>query len=165
MAELTQLMVLRLAVEEFLILDAGLLDDWELDSWIELFVEDCRYVVPATDLSDGDPDSTLTLIDDDRMRLEGRVRRLKSRHAHREFPWSRTRRLVSNVRLVEVNDDEIRVEASVVVHRFRHEQRDLFVARYRHTLIRHGQSFKFRERRAELDLERLSPNGALSMIL
>jgi p-cumate 2,3-dioxygenase subunit beta len=165
MAELTQLMVLRLAVEEFLIDEAALLDDWQLDSWLELFAEDCRYVVPATDTPDGNPDTTLMLIDDDRMRLEGRVRRLKSRHAHREFPWSRTRRLVSNVRLVEVNSNEIRVEASVVVHRFRHEQRDLFVAHYRHTLIRDGQAFRFRERRAELDFERLSPNGALSMIL
>jgi len=158
-------MVLRLAVERFLVVEAKLLDSWDLDPWMELFDDPCRYVVPSTDTPDGDPQTYLTLIDDDHLRLSWRVKRLKSRHAHREFPYSRTRRLVTNVLLTDVRDDEIDVEASVLVWRFRHQQRDPFIAHYRHTLARTETGFLFRLRRAELDMERLSPNGALSMIL
>ena len=156
----------RLEVEEFLIEEAALLDNWQLDDWLALFTEDGSYVVPSTDQPGGDPRRDLTLIDDDHLRLSWRVNRLKSRHAHREFPWSRTRRLVTNVRVTEDRGDELDAEASIVVYRFRHGHQDPFVGHYRYTLVRvEGGSFKIRRRRAELDMERLSPNGALSMIL
>jgi p-cumate 2,3-dioxygenase subunit beta len=157
-------MLLRLRVEEFLIEEAAILDEWRLDDWLKLFTEDASYVVPSTDLNEGDPRSNLTLIDDDHLRLTWRVNRLKSRHAHREFPWSRTRRQITNVRITEVSGNELRAEASAVVHRFRHGQRDSFIGLYRYLLLDTGEDFKIRHRRAELDLERLSPNGALSMI-
>jgi len=97
----------RLEVEEFLIEEAAILDGWKLDEWLALFTDDGRYVVPSTDVPDGDPARDLTLIDDDHLRLGWRVNRLKSRHAHREFPWSRTRRLVTNVRVVADRGDEL----------------------------------------------------------
>jgi p-cumate 2,3-dioxygenase beta subunit len=157
-------LLLRLEVEEFLIEEAAILDEWRLDDWLALFTDDARYVVPSTDLPDGDPTHDLTLIDDDHLRLTWRVNRLKSRHAHREFPWSRTRRLVTNVRVLRVDGDVIDVTASVLVHRFRHGHADTFVGRYLTTLVRSEQGFRIRHRRAELDMERLSPNGALSMV-
>ena len=46
---------LREQVEDFLFREAALLDDWRLDDWVALFTEDARYVVPTTDLPDGDP--------------------------------------------------------------------------------------------------------------
>jgi 3-phenylpropionate/cinnamic acid dioxygenase small subunit len=69
------------------------------------------------------------------------------------------------VRVVEVRGDELDVDASVLVYRFRHGHMDPFIGHYRHTLVRTDGGFAFRIRRAELDMERLSPNGALSMIL
>jgi p-cumate 2,3-dioxygenase beta subunit len=158
-------LLLRLEVEEFLIEEAAILDEWRLDDWLALFTDDARYVVPSTDLPEGDPAHDLTLIDDDHLRLTWRVNRLKSRHAHREFPWSRTRRLVTNVRVLRIEGDEIDVTASVLVHRFRHGHADTFVGRYLTTLVRSDAAFRIRRRRAELDMERLSPNGALSMVL
>src|SRR5205085_10219935 len=104
--------VLRLAVEEFLYQEAALLDEWRLDEWLALFTADARYVVPTTDLPEGDPQRDLVLIDDNLTRLQGRVERLKSRHAHREYPWSRTRRLVSNVRVTRADGDEVEATAS-----------------------------------------------------
>ncbi|MGH7932295.1 MAG: aromatic-ring-hydroxylating dioxygenase subunit beta [Candidatus Binataceae bacterium] len=44
-------------------------------------------------------------MDDDIIRLHSRVNRLLSRHAHREFPWSRTRHFVTNVRVMGVDGD------------------------------------------------------------
>src|SRR3712207_8364681 len=52
--------------------------------WLTLFTEDARYVVPSTDLPHGDPADTLCLIDDDIVRLRGRVARLNGRHARSE---------------------------------------------------------------------------------
>jgi p-cumate 2,3-dioxygenase beta subunit len=160
----TERMLLRLEVEEFLIEEAAILDAWRLDDWLELFTPDATYVVPSTDKPEGDPARDLTLIDDDHLRLTWRVNRLKSRHAHREYPWSRTRRLVTNVRVLRVDDDELEVTASVLVHRFRHGHADVFVGRYLTTLVRTPDGLRIRHRRAELDQERLSPNGALSMV-
>lgn len=151
-------------VEGFLYAEAALLDAWQLDEWLAMFTPDGMYVVPATDARDGDPRETLTLIDDDHLRLHWRVERLKSRHAHREFPYSRTRRLITNVRIIDDSADEIRVEAAVLLYRFRYGHADTFVGRYLHTLVRDGDSFLIRHRRAELDMEALSPNGAVSMI-
>ena len=48
-------LLLRLEVEEFLVEEAALLDEWRLDEWLALFTEDATYVVPSTDLPDGDP--------------------------------------------------------------------------------------------------------------
>ena len=46
---------LRELVEDFLFKEAALLDEWRLDDWVNLFTEDARYVVPTTDLPEGDP--------------------------------------------------------------------------------------------------------------
>jgi p-cumate 2,3-dioxygenase beta subunit len=163
-AGLTERLLTRLQVEEFLIDEAACLDEWRLDDWLALFTPDAHYVVPSTDVPDGDPATDLTLVDDDHLRLTWRVNRLKSRHAHREFPWSRTRRLITNVRVLSMDAQEIVATCSIVVYRYRHGQQDHFVGRYQHTLLRTPEGLRITHRRAELDLERLSPNGSISMI-
>ena len=157
--------VSRAAVEDFLYHEAELLDEWRLDEWLALFTDDATYVVPSTDNPRGDPTEALVLIDDDRERLYWRVERLKSRHAHREYPWSRTRRLISNVRVSGATAEAVEVRASFIVYRFRNGNADPFIGQYRYTLVPAEGSFKIKARRAELDLETLSPNGAVSMIL
>ena len=159
-------LLLRLAVEHFLWEEAALLDAWRLEEWLTLFTADARYVVPATDVPDAERLSSLMLIDDDVSRLQARVNRLRSRHAHREYPYSRTRRLITNVRLIRVEDDEVEVEAAFAVYRSRAEQMAAYVGKYRYTLARLGDGrFRIRARRAQLDAERLSEHGAISIIL
>src|SRR5581483_6037307 len=136
---LSAALALRLAVEDFLYAEAALLDDWRLDDWLALFTDDARYVVPTTDLPEGDPRRDLVLIDDNLTRLRGRVERLKSRHAHREYPWSRTRRLVTNVRVTGTQGDEVTAAAAFAVYRIRLEMA-LFVGRYDYCLVRAGDS-------------------------
>ena len=161
-----QNLLLRLAVEHFLYEEAALLDNWRLDEWLKLFTRDARYLVPTTDLPDGDPARDMMFIDDDYERLKGRVNRLKSRHAHREYPSSRTRRLITNVRLTRIDVSEVDAEASFAVYRSRNEMIAPYVGIYRYTLARHdGGEFLIRRRRAELDLERLTDHGAVSIIL
>ena len=155
---------LRELVEDFLFKEAALLDEWRLDDWVGLFTEDARYVVPTTDLPEGDPRRDLVLIDDDITRLRARAVRLNSRHAHREYPWSRTRRFVSNVRVEEANDGELAVAANVMVYRFRNGEGAPYVGSIDYILRRDAGDLKIAYRRAVLDLEALSWHGAVSII-
>ncbi len=155
---------LRELVEDFLFQEAAMLDEWRLDDWIKLFTEDARYVVPTTDLPEGDPKRDLVFINDDITRLRARVARLTSRHAHREYPWSRTRRFVSNVRVEESNDAELSVKANVLVYRFRSGEGAPYVGSIDYVLRRDGGDLRIAYRRAVLDLEALSWHGAVSII-
>jgi p-cumate 2,3-dioxygenase beta subunit len=157
-------LTLRAVVEEFLYHEAALLDAWRLDEWLALFTADGRYLVPTTDLPDGDPQKDLVFIDDDMVRLRARVERLKSRHGHREYPSSRTRRFISNVR-IKVEDGDFVVTSSFLVYRFRLGESSPYVGWYEHTLKRVDGELKIHHRKAVLDQEALSEHGAVSIIL
>jgi p-cumate 2,3-dioxygenase subunit beta len=155
---------LRLDVEEFLFEEAALLDAWRLDDWLALFTRDARYEVPSTDRPGGGPADALMLVSDTRAMIAARVKRLNSRKAHREFPWSRTRRIIGNVRVLAEEGGEVEVAANFAVYRSRREV-SVYMGQYRYRLVRDGESFKIRFRRAELDVETLDPHGTLSIIL
>ena len=155
----------RRVVEEFLFREAALLDDWKLEEWVSLFTDDARYVVPSTDLPEGDPSRDLVFIDDDIVRLRARVARLTSRHSHRERPRSRTRRFVSNVRVEKTGDGHLSVRANVLVFRFRGGEGAPYVGAIEYILRRDGGDFRIAYRRAVLDLEDLSWHGAVSIIV
>jgi p-cumate 2,3-dioxygenase beta subunit len=157
-------LALRATVEEFLYHEAALLDAWRLDEWLALFTADGRYMMPTTDLPDGDPRKDLVFIDDDMVRLRARVERLKSRHGHREYPSSRTRRFISNLR-IETGEAGIVATSSFLVYRFRMGESAPYVGWYEHRLKRVDGELKIYRRKAVLDLEALSEHGAVSIIL
>jgi len=152
-------------IEHFLIDEAALLDEWRLEEWLALMAPDARYLVPSLDAPDADHHDTLFLIADDRRTLASRVRQLLSGTTWAENPRSRTRRLITNVRLLAVEGGEARITANFAVWRFQHEQSDVYVGQYRHVLVRDPSGLLFRERRAVLDLETLRPHGKLSFII
>ena len=154
----------REMVEDFLYQEAALLDQWRLDEWLALFTSDGRYLVPTTDLPDGDPKNDLVFIDDDMVRLRARVERLKSRHGHREYPSSRTRRFISNIRIKAEGADLI-VTSSFLVYRFRLGESSPYVGWYEHRLKQVDGELKIQRRKAVLDQEALSEHGAVSIIL
>lgn len=152
-------------IEEFLVYEAALLDEWRLEEWLELMAPDARYLVPPLDMPEADHHDTLFLIADDRRTLASRVRQLLSGTTWAENPRSRTRRLITNVRLLAAGDGAARATANFAVWRFQHEKADVYVGRYVHILVRGSAGLLFRERRAVLDLETLRPHGKLSFIL
>jgi p-cumate 2,3-dioxygenase subunit beta len=152
-------------IERFLVDEAALLDEWRLEEWLDLMAPDARYLVPPLGAPDADHRDTLFLIADDRRTLASRVRQLLSGTTWAENPRSRTRRLITNVRLLAADGDEARVAANFAVWRFQHEQSDVYVGRYLHILMRGPSGLLFGERRAILDLETLRPHGKLSFIL
>ncbi len=171
-------MITRAEVEDLLYREAALLDAWKLDEWLALLTDDARYRVPSNDAPDADPADTLFLIADDIHRIRGRVARLKDPQAHAEFPHSRTRRMITNVRIEELvsgthsefvpdtNSSEITVHANFTVHRFRRdEQVSQFVGRYRYRLRVVDGRLKIALREAILDSQELGSLGAVSFIL
>ena len=158
--------VTRQEVEEFLYREAALLDAWQLDEWLALTTADCGYYVPPNDRPDADHRSTLFTVADDHSRLIERVKRLKDPAAHAEYPPSRTRRLISNVRITGHDGDTIGATANFVVYRFRRgDDRREYVGNYRFKLRRENGALKIAERRAILDSEELGALGAVSFIL
>lgn len=155
---------LQLEVERFLYREAMLLDEWRLQDWLALFSPQARYIVPSTDHPQGNPPEHPALIDDDLNRLQGRVTRLLSRRAHREYPSSRTRHLVSNVLVTDSNATELSVSAAFVVYRVRNRNVTQYIGRYLYELDR-GEGLKIRQKRVELDLEGLWDQGTVSILL
>jgi p-cumate 2,3-dioxygenase beta subunit len=155
----------RTEVEDFLYREAELLDAWELDEWLMLYTDDARYVIPCTGDPGGDPSRDLVLIDDNRLRMQARVERLNSRKAHREYPHSNTRHLVTNVRLGPVEADELPVRASFSVWRFRGGRETTYVGGYEYRLVLAGAALKIRSKRVVLDMTALRPAGDVAIIL
>ena len=154
----------RAEIEEFLYEEATLLDAWKLDEWLALLTEDAYYRVPSNDRPESEPRGTLFTIADDIERIRSRVTRLKDRNAHAEFPPSRTRRIVTNVRIT--GRDPLCVEANFVVHRYRsNEDLRQYVGRYRYLLRREGGKLRIAGREAILDAMELASLGAVSFIL
>jgi p-cumate 2,3-dioxygenase beta subunit len=157
---------LRSRVEDFLYAEAALLDEWRLDDWLKLLTPDARYEVPSTDRPGGRPTTALMLVSDTRSMIGARVKRLNSRKAYREFPWSRTRRLVGNVRVLSAPPSgELEVTANFAVYRSRNGQTHCYAGRYLYRLVPDGEAFLIAFRRAELDQETLDEHGTLSIIL
>lgn len=163
--ELTRATPTRSDVEELLYQEAELLDDWQLERWLELLTDDVVYEVPPTDAPDADSSSTLFLVSDDAARLRSRVQQLLAGNAWAEVPRSRTRRFISNVRLKERRGDELDVTANFCIHRFRSGKSDVYVGRYQYVLLLDPRGMRIRRRRAVLDLESLRPHGKVSIIL
>jgi p-cumate 2,3-dioxygenase beta subunit len=158
--------VSRGQVEDLLYHEAELLDAWKLDAWMALLTEDAVYYVPPNDKPDADHRFTLFTIADDIVRLRERVIRLKDPNCHAEYPPSRTRRLITNVRVAGSDGDTILATANFVVHRFRRGgAHQAFVGRYHYRLRRVGGVLKIAERRAILDAEELGTLGSVSFIL
>ena len=157
--------VTRQEVEDFMFAEAALLDEWRLSEWLELLTEDATYQVPPTDAPGADAKDTLFIIADDALRIRSRVKQLLGKSAWAENPHSRTRRMISNVRMLESRGENIRVAANFVVYRMRHEIVDTYVGRYEYALVKRDGRLKIRERKAILDLEALRPHGKVSFIL
>jgi p-cumate 2,3-dioxygenase beta subunit len=158
--------VTRAEVEDFLYHEAALLDEWKLKEWEALLTEDATYFVPPNDQLDGDHRSTLFLVADDRERIRQRIIRINDPNCHAEYPKSRTRRMISNVRIVGIDGDLVTVAANFVCYRYRRYERIReYVGAYRYILKRAGDSFRIKERRVLIDAHELGTLGSVSFIL
>jgi len=120
------LLALRLEVESFYYDEAALLDARRYREWLDLFTDDAHYWMPVRRTkTSADLDREFSRIgdmaffDDSKAMLTMRVRRLETGYAWAEEPPSRTRHLVTNVRVTENDGDRISADSNFHLHRTR----------------------------------------------
>jgi len=131
----------RQQVEQFLYYEADLMDEHRYDEWLALWTDDALYWVP-TGRDEIDPKREISLIYDDRTRLQVRIARLKSGFAHAQEPKSRMRRVVSNIVSTETENGEILTQSNFLLAELRRGKQDMFAGRTIHRLRPYQRSFK-----------------------
>jgi len=152
---------LRRLIEDFYYLEAELLDNRKLREWFDLLTDDIRYWMPIRHNPSERPENIADELskpgegfyfDDDRQSLKIRVERAYARNAWAEMPPSRTRHLVTNIRIKKDSGEELHVHSNFLVYRTRMEtDQDMFVGERRDVLRRVGDSFKIVRRMIILD--------------
>jgi 3-phenylpropionate/cinnamic acid dioxygenase small subunit len=152
--------VLHYEVEQFLYNEAALLDDRRYHEWLDLFTEDAHYWMPIRrTLARGDEAHELTaedensFFDDDKTTLARRVAKLDTGYSWAEDPPSRTRHLVTNVRLRPGSTlTLITADCNFIVYRSRlATDEDLWVGRREDTLRKEDGKWKIAQRKIFLD--------------
>jgi len=158
-AGLPERAVLQYEVEQFLYAEAALLDARKYREWLGLVAEDIHYWMPIRrTVTNADLDREFTrpgdvaFFDDDRELLEMRVKKLEAGSAWSEDPPSRSRHLVTNVRVLDVEGELITLEACFHLYRTRlNSEVDSWVGRRVDTLRRTGAGFLLAKRHLFLD--------------
>src|SRR6185503_4561081 len=132
----------RQAVEDFLYREARLADESRYDEWAALWTDDAIYWVPAN-VDDYDPHRHMSIIYDDRNRLQDRVDRLKSGAAWAQDPKSRMRRLISNIEIERAEPGgDITVRSNFVLGELRYGRQTVYFAAQVHKLRPTGDGLK-----------------------
>ena len=150
---------LQYEVEQFLFEEAALLDARQYREWLALVTDDIHYWMPIrrtvtrTDIElEFTKPGAMAYFDDDRDLLEMRVKKLEASSAWSEDPPSRSRHFVSNVRILDVSDDEITVDSCFHLYRTRlNTDVDSWVGRRTDVLRRVSAGFKIAKRHIFLD--------------
>jgi 3-phenylpropionate/cinnamic acid dioxygenase small subunit len=127
---------------QFLYREAELLDNGRLAEWLELLTDDITYRMPVrlnTDRKGQSPYTEETdIFADNIASLRVRVNKLTTEYAWAESPPSRTRHLVTNVRVKATPADDLEVRSYFLLYRDRSGQTtpDIFAGE-RADLLRH----------------------------
>jgi len=156
----------RSDIEDFLFYEASLLDSWQLEDWLILFVEGAQYWVPPAGADDlVDPASTLFYVADDYFRLTERVKRLGKKTAHVEWPKSKCRHMVSNVRILDGTEDEFHVTSNFVTYRSKGGVTETYLGHHNYTLCLVDSEIKITKKVSFLDVDNINDQGKVSIII
>jgi biphenyl 2,3-dioxygenase beta subunit len=152
--ERVALMVRQYEVEKFLYDEAALLDAHCYDQWLELFADDATYFMPIRRTrmqreleKEFTAPGEMAFFNDTKPLLQGRVTKLMTGRSWSEDPPSRTRRLITNVRVVDDDDTQLTVECNFLLYRTRlNSQEDKWIGSRRDVLRRVGESLQIAAR-------------------
>lgn len=130
-------------VEQFLYDEAALLDAHDYPAWLDLFTDDAHYFVPirrtvaARDRArEFTTPEQMAWFNDTRDQLAGRITKLGTGRSWAEDPPSRTRHLVTNVRITGDDGIEMTVESNFHLYRTRLKSEEDSWIGSRHDLLR-----------------------------
>lgn len=152
-------MVRQYEVERFYYDEAALLDAHRYEEWLALFTEDAHYFMPirrTRTQRELDKEFTqpgeMAFFDDNKMLLAGRVKKLRSGRSWAEDPPSRTRHLITNVRIVKDDGKRLEVESNFHVYRTRlNSEETSWIGSRRDVLRRVEGSFQIADRKIFLE--------------
>lgn len=150
-------------VADFLFHEGQLLDDLELDSWLELFEPDARYLIPMGPKQAG-THLRIALVCDDRQRLEERAMRVIGGTSYSQNPPSRTVHQIGNVRVVMHDRDVVEVRSNQIIVELHHGDQRTFAAECEHVLRLTGEGYRISSKTIYL-LNRDEPLGDLTFVL
>ena len=142
-------------VERFYYEEAALLDAHRYEEWLALFSDDARYFMPIRRTRaqrELDKEFTqpgeMAFFDDSKVSLAGRIAKLKTGRSWAEDPPSRTRHLITNVRIIAEDGPELHVESNFHVYRTRlRSEEDSWIGSRRDVLRRADGSFRIADRK------------------
>jgi biphenyl 2,3-dioxygenase subunit beta len=119
-------MVRQHEIEQFYYEEAALLDAHEYDPWVELFTDDATYFVPIRRTrarrqleQEFTQRGEMGFMSETKASLRGRAIKFNSGRAWAEDPPSRTRHLITNIRVLDDNGEELRVASNFHLYRTR----------------------------------------------
>ena len=147
-------MVRQFEVERFYYDEAALLDAHRYEDWLALFTDDTFYFMPLRRTRmqrEMDREFTkpgeMAFFDDTKAQLTSRVAKLLTGRSWSEDPPSRTRHLITNVRVVEDDGAELAVESNFHLYRTRLKSEETsWIGSRRDTLRRADGSFRIAKR-------------------
>ena len=101
------------AVEAFIYREARYADESAYDDWEALWTDDALYWVPTS--PDANPDVDISHIYDNRARIGTRIRQLKSGFRFSQTPSSPMRRVISNIEISALSENEYEVAANFML--------------------------------------------------
>jgi len=141
----------RAELEDFLYLEARLLDEQRMDEWGDLFTEDGEYWVPAAH-DQPDPKRHVSLIYDTPLLRQVRIKRFKHPNAFSMQPRPRTVHLVGNVMLEELDEasGDCVVGSRLIVVEFQRDRQNVFGGACTHHLRATPQGYRIRLKKVVL---------------
>jgi p-cumate 2,3-dioxygenase beta subunit len=157
----------RFDVEDLLFHEAELLDSWKLPEWTGLYSDDAHYEIASLSSKDplgAEPATSIFIVADDKERMNLRASRLMKKSAHCEFPHSKTRHLISNIRVTE-DGMNLRTKANFVTYRTKGGRTSQYMGEAHYLLEPSGDGYKIKHKRCVLDLDNLHDQGRLTIML
>jgi benzoate/toluate 1,2-dioxygenase beta subunit len=130
--------------------EARLLDQLRYDDWLALYTAECVYWVPSTPGA-GDPRREISVMFDDRRRLEDRIYRFRTGYAWSQAPASRTVRLITNVEVFAAARDDARmVRSNFLISEFWGDETRVLTGWAGHRMMRDGEAWKIQAKQVNL---------------
>lgn len=148
-------MELQYEIEQFYYHEAGLLDDARFREWLDLVTDDIDYTVgtrPTVDVFSPDSVPPSLSFEDNKESLTWRVKRSETGMAWAEEPPSRTRYLITNIRITQ-NADEYLVRSNFMLYRNRLETMVHFLVGSRQDTLRRATDGDLRIARRAVTLD------------
>jgi 3-phenylpropionate/cinnamic acid dioxygenase small subunit len=159
-------------VEQFMYREARILDERRFPEWLELLTEDLHYWMPgrstrypkesrALSILDREryveeevsKENELAILEETKDSLSRRIERLNTGMAWAEDPPSRTRHIITNIEVEEVEaDSQLKVYSNFIMYRTRAEtEQDFYVGRREDVLRKENGDWKIAYRKIVLD--------------